>query len=77
MNAAAEPDMAAGVAGDVEAVRVLPFPRIAVRRGEEEKDLVVVAEGDARHLDFPGGRTEEGLNRGFEPDRLVERLPRQ
>src|SRR5690348_15120426 len=63
VNAAAERDMTGNAALDVEFVRLLPTPRVAVRRGEEQKHLLALADAHAADIDLARRRAEEGLHR--------------
>jgi hypothetical protein len=58
-----EPDVAGGVAGEVERVGVGPTPRVAVGRAEEHEDLLALRDDVLPHSDVDGGRAEEGLHR--------------
>jgi hypothetical protein len=63
VDAHAETDVPGGVAGEVEAVGVVPSVRVAVGRAEEHEDLRVGGDERAGDGDVGGGGTEEGLHR--------------
>src|SRR5713101_5005573 len=73
----AEGEVAGRAARDVEAVRVLPTPSVSVRGGQEEQDLLALAEPRPPDLDGARRGTEERLDRRLEPEHLLERRARK
>src|SRR5712664_2030424 len=77
MNARTEPDMTAGLARDVVAIRIGPSPGISIGRAQEHQDFLALADAAAADLDILGRSAEERLHRAFEADRFLERIARQ
>jgi hypothetical protein len=77
VNAAAERNVAHDATLDVELIRVLPAPRIAVRSRKEEQHLLALADLHAAHLDLASRGAEECLHWRFEPQRFLKCIPRE
>lgn len=73
MDARSEPDVADGLAADVEPVRILEAARVPVGGGEEQQDLFVRLYGGSRDRDLACRGAEERLHRRAPTYALLER----
>src|SRR6202012_220740 len=72
VNAGAERHMSGRAAADIEAIGLVPAPRIAVGGSEEQQHLFAPAEPHAADVDRFGGGAEERLHRRLEAQYLLK-----
>src|SRR5215212_11652235 len=77
VNAGPESDVAAGLAFDVVAVRILPAAWIAIGGAKEHQHLLAFADAKSRDINVPCRGAEESLHWTLEADRLLECVARQ